>query len=228
MRIPVTVDVSLSTNSHILLSGLSGSGKSYHLNQIFAKLAKQGGEFYFADYKGDDSFAHLRGLPHYYSYKETLTALDVVYSRLNDRLSGEDTSRKQITLIYDEYMANILALMNEDKKKAVEVMNKIAEILLMGRSMGVRLVASMQRPDAVAFSHGSRLNFGIICVLGGANRSIYEMLCPDFIEQIDTENRRFGRGEGVVVLQGSRLKFVKVAVPQDYKKLQRLCIKALS
>jgi hypothetical protein len=105
-------------------------------------------------------------------------------------------------------------------------MNKIAEILLMGRSMGVRLVASMQRPDAVAFSHGARLNFGIVIILGAKISSVYEMLIPDFIP--DTENRKFGRGEGVVVLQGSKLKFIKVAVPQDYKKLQQICIKALS
>jgi hypothetical protein len=226
MKVPITTDISPATNSHILLSGMSGSGKSFMLNIIFSKLTKQGGEFYFADYKGDDSFAHLRGLPHYYSFQDTLEALDIVYSRLNERLSGEDTSRKQITLIYDEYMANILTLMNEDKKKAGEVMSRISEILLMGRSMGVRLIASMQRPDALAFPAGSRLNFGVVIVLGAAINSIYEMLIPDFINL--AEGRRFNRGEGAVVFQGSKLKFIKVGVPKDYNKLQKVCIKALS
>ena len=86
-------------------------------------------------------------------------------------LSGEDETRHPITLVWDEYMANILALQGADKdlkpaeRLAPATMNKVSEILLMGRSMGVRLVCSLQRPDAVAFSAGSRLNYGIVVIL---------------------------------------------------------------
>jgi len=237
VKIPVIVDISSSTNSHIIINGMSGSGKSYAQLGYIAKLfAAQSdskfGEFYFADYKGEDAFSFLRQCPRYWSFKNTLEALDIVYSRLNARLSGEDETRNQITLVWDEYMANVLALQGEDKDKktnerlAPSVMNKVSEILLMGRSMGVRLITSMQRPDAIAFSAGSRLNYGVVVVLGAYIRSIFEMLMLDHMEQI--KGRQFGRGEGVVLLQGSELHFIKIPAIQDYERMKNLCVQALS
>jgi hypothetical protein len=207
---------------------MSGSGKSYAEQQIIARLAlaQPGGEFFFADFKGDDTFSYLRGCPRYYSYRNTLNALNAVYDRLKARLSGEDETRHPVTLIWDEYMANILSLINADKKTATAEMNKIAEILLMGRSMSVRLSVSCQRPDAIAFPVGSRLNYGVVVVLGAAVRSIYEMLMPDFIE--DIKGRQFGRGEGVVLLQGSELRFIKIPTINDEEHMRNLCAQALS
>jgi len=84
----------------------------------------------------------------------------------------------------------------------------------------------MQRPDAIAFSAGSRLNYGVVVVLGAYIRSIYEMLMPDHMEQI--KGRQFGRGEGVVLLQGSELHFIKIPAVQDYERMKNICIQALS
>lgn len=231
---PISIDLSPHTNSHILLCGMSGSGKSYLENQIIAKLAHgvdgldaaamTDREVYFGDYKQDDSFAYLRGCPRYYGYKDTLQALDIVHGRLLARQSGEDASRNPITIIWDEYMAQILS-MSSDKKTVTAVMGKVSEILMLGRSLSVRLVISCQRPDALAFPAGSRLNYGVVVVLGAAVRSIYEMLLPDHMEQ--TKGRQFGRGEGVVLLQGSELRYIKVPVVQNVGRMEQICIKAL-
>lgn len=87
--------------------------------------------------------------------------------------------------------------------------------------------SSCQRPDAKAFPDGSRLNYGVIMILGAPMRSIYEMLLPR--ECIDmVENRKFGRGEGVVLLQGSELHFVKVPVVRNVERMQQICMEALS
>jgi hypothetical protein len=230
-KIEITTDISPSTNSHMLISGMSGSGKTYAEQQIMARLTKAEthGEMIFADYKGDDTFAYLRESPRYYSFKNSYTALDTAYERLNARLSGEDTTRNPFTLVFDEYMASILALTNEDKKKAAETMNKVSEILLMGRSMSVRFVCSCQRPDAVAFPVGSRLNYGVVIVLGAYLRSIYEMLMPDHMDIVKeyVSIRPFSRGEGVVLLQGTELRFIKIPnIPME--KVQPYCLKALS
>ena len=118
----------------------------------------------------------------------------------------------------------------KDKKPADRlapaVMNKVSEILLMGRSMCVRLVCSLQRPDAIAFSAGSRLNYGVVVILGAAIRSIYEMLMPDHLEQV--KGREFGIGEGVVLLQGTKLYYIKIPMYTDYERVKQLCIQALS
>lgn len=226
---PITVDISPTTNSHILVCGMSGAGKSYYENSIFTKLAliNSKSEIYFADYKNEDYFSYLRGCPRYYPYKESLKALDIVYEKLHKRLTSQDSERHPVMLIWDEYMANMLALQNEDKKAATLAMNKISEILMLGRSLSIRFFTSCQRPDASAFPSGSRLNYGIIVILGAPIRSIYDMLIPsEYICEIG--DRKFKTGEGVVLLQGSALRFIKVPIIQNVDRMQEICIKALS
>lgn len=226
-KMPITIDLSPGKNSHILLCGMSGSGKSYMENQLLAKLAlaEPDGEVYFADYKQEDSLAYLRGCPRYYGYKDTLEALDTVHRRLLARQSGEDTSRNPVTLVWDEYMAQVLALISEDKKAAAVVMGKVSEILMLGRSPSVRLIISCQRPDALAFPAGSRLNYGVVVIVGSYIRSVYEMLMPDVNNEIS--GHPFGRGEGVVLLQGSELHYVKVPMVRDVPRMEDICIRAL-
>lgn len=227
---PVITDISTKTNSHIILSGMSGSGKSYATNILFAKICsvfQNEGIAYFADFKQDDQFAYLRGCPRYYPYEESVNALETVYEIMHKRQSGEDLERFPVTLFWDEYMANILALQSINKKKAEEAMRKVSEILMLGRSLGVRLLISCQRPDAAAFPSGSRLNYGIIIVVGAPIRSIYEMLLPrEYIDEIG--DRQFGVGEGVVLLQGSKLSFVKIPLVRDEEKMKRICKEALT
>ena len=226
----VSIDLSPKANSHILLCGMSGSGKSYMEHQLLARLIlaekDRNGEYFFADYKGDDTFSYLQDCPRYFSYKNTLQAMDIVHSRLLARQSGQDSSRNPITLIWDEYMAQALNLISADKKAAAVVMGKVSEILLLGRSLSVRLIVACQRPDALAFPAGSRLNYGVVVVLGAAVRSIYEMLLPDHMEQV--KGRQFRRGEGVVLLQGSELHFLKVPTVRNEAHLRQICTKALS
>ena len=98
---------------------------------------------------------------------------------------------------------------------------------MLGRSLGVRLIVDCQRPDAVAFPTGSRLNYGIIIIVGAAIRSIYEMLIPkEYIDRIG--DRQFGVGEGIVLLQGSEMHFIKVPLMKDEEKIHQICIDALT
>lgn len=227
---PIKLDLSASTNSQLLLAGLSGGGKTYAEQYLLQQLhmAQPQGEIYFGDYKQDDSLSYLRPCPFYYPYRTALTALDIVHKRLLARQSGEDTSRNLVSLLIDEYIAMALNLISEDKKAAAAMMNKVSEILFLGRSLSVRISISCQRPDALAIPAGGRLNLGVILILGGgsANRSVYEMLIPDFMEEI--KGRQFGRGEGVVVLEGSQIRFIKIPTVRDENRMRRICIKALS
>ena len=117
--------------------------------------------------------------------------------------------------------------MEIDKKKDECVMSKIATILMLGRSLNVRLIISCQRPDASVFKNGSRLNYWIIIILGASIRSIYEMLLPkEYIDLI--EDRKFKVGEGVILLQNSKLHFVKMPIICNKEKLKELCITGLS
>ena len=227
---PIVADISTKTNSHTLLCGMSGAGKSHATDILFAKsvlASNMQGKVYFADFKQDDQFAYLRECPRYYPYNRSIEALETVYDILHKRQSGEDKFRHPITLIWDEYMANILSIQNTEKKKADEIMRKVSEILMLGRSLAVRLVISCQRPDASAFPSGSRLNYGVIIILGAPIRSIYEMLIPkEYIDAIG--ERKFGVGEGIVLLQGSQLRFIKIPVVRDVDRMKQVCVDALT
>lgn len=229
-KIPVCVDVSAKINSHALICGMSGSGKSYLINQYLARICLRDGEgsiVYFADFKQDDSFSHLRGCPRYYPYDKTIEALDEVYDIMHKRQCGEDTSKYFVTLIWDEYIANILSISGKDKKKAGVVMNKVSEIIMLGRSLFIRLIIATQRPEASGFPSGSRINFGQIIIVGASIESVYSMLMPkELIEKVG--NRKFHAGEGVMLWQGSELKFIKVPVIRDEEKMKAICIDALT
>ena len=80
---------------------------------------------------------------------------------------------------------------------------------MLGRSLSVRIAISFQRPDALAFPAGSRLNYGIVCVIGAAVRSIYEMLLAGpHGAKPRADNSDVGRG--VAPLAGSTLRYIKV------------------
>lgn len=227
-KIKIEINCSTHVNSHLLISGMSGSGKSYLINQVLARFSKNTNTMiYFADFKQDDAFSHLSQCERYYPYTKTTEALEIVYEILHNRQSGIDKSRNSVTLIWDEYMANILFLQGIEKKKADSVMKKVSEILMLGRSLAVRLVISCQRLYAIAFPTGSRLNYGIIIIIGAAIKSIYEMLLPkEYIEKI--AGRCFNVGEGVMLNQGSELHFLKIPMIMDNEELKALCIKGLS
>ena len=227
-RVPITVNLSGTATVSTLVVGMSGSGKSESIKSLLARLGKQQDiVVYFGDFKQDDTFSFLRECPRYYPYYQTEEALDKVYEIMHKRQSGEDNSRTPIVLIWDEYMANMLALLGTDKKRAESIMRKVSEILMLGRSMRVFLITSMQRCDAVAFPAGSRLNYGLMLVLGAPIRSIYEMLLSkEQIERIG--DRTFRAGEGVLLLQGVDLRFIKMPRYREEKSLCGLCIDALS
>ncbi len=227
-KVPITVNLSGTATVSTLVVGMSGSGKSESIKSLLARLGKQQDCIvYFGDFKQDDTFNFLRDCPRYYPFYQTEEALDEVYEIMHKRQSGEDKSRNIVVFIWDEYMANMLALLGTDKKRAEGIMRKVSEILMLGRSMRVFMITSMQRCDAVAFPAGSRLNYGVVIILGAPIKSIYEMLLSK--EQIDRiGDRSFRAGEGVLLLQGVDLRFIKMPRIKDERSLQELCIEALT
>lgn len=228
---PILTDFSISTNKHIIIAGLSGGGKTYATKQLLARMfllgQEQGIKILFADFKGDDSYIQLRNCTNYFSYEQTLDALNILYDTLHKRQNGEDNSRSPHYLIWEEYLSNVLSLKTKDKKLAEKVMQQVAEILSIGRSLNVNLCITTQTAYASVFPEGSRNNFGIIMICGAPLRSIYELLLPkEYIEK--ATQKTFKKGEGVILLQGSDLHFMKVPWIQNESKLNEICIQALS
>ena len=80
---------------------------------------------------------------------------------MHKRQCGEDTSKYFVTLIWDEYIANILSISGKDKKKAGVVMNKVSEIIMLGRSLFIRLIIAtqvMEIRDSQSFMYQLTIN----------------------------------------------------------------------
>lgn len=229
-KVPVYASIAKGKNKHMLIAGTSGGGKSYYTNQLMARLCVIGGNeqrIFFADYKREDAFEYLRGCKNYFAYEQTIEALDIVYEILHKRQSGEDKTRTPVTLFWDEYLSNVLALKSRDKKKSDKVMMQVAEILSIGRSLNCTICITTQTAYASVFPEGSRSNFGIIAICGAPLRSIYEMLIPkEYIDNV--ANRNFKTGEGIVLLQGCEMYCIKVPVVKDEKAMREIVVKGLS
>jgi DNA segregation ATPase FtsK/SpoIIIE-like protein len=231
IREPITLNLSRSENTHFIGVGASGSGKSYMLHRAIAVLheTEPHGEIIFANFKGDETFSYLNGLPRYFQYKDVFTALDIVYNKLCVRLSGEDTSESPVTFIFDEYVSAVLSQQAEDKKAAAQTMSRISEMLLMGRACGrasVRFWCFTQRCDSFVFPLGSRENFGTVIALGNISKELKSMIFSEFPEDFESKER-FKRGEGRILQNGAHLSHIKIP-RYDIEAVKVLCMAALS
>ena len=217
----IDMNISKERSSHLLIIGGNGSGKSYALQVIFARLvlAEPEGKFFFCDYKGDSAFRYLRELNGYRSYKSTLEALEYVFDCMNKRFSGEDKSTKQLTLILDEYQSFVASF--SEKAKRDEVLKMISEIMTMGREKSIRLIICTQTAFAKSFPDGIRVNFDYIMILGAFYKTSYDMMFGEYDANI--KNKKFNQGEGTVLVNGNELRFIKISSVANMDRMKEIC-----
>lgn len=223
----VMADFSLGTNRHTIIAGESGGGKSYMAIELMARICSMNippERVILCDYKREDSFAPFRGTKNYFDYDKSIDGLEMFYDILMKRLNGQDTSRAPVYLFFDEYLACLLSLKMNDKKKYEKVMLMVTNILAIARSMNCNICIITQTALASIFPEGSRLNFANIIICGKAS-SLYEVLLPkECILSIG--NRKFNTGEGVALIK-NQLHFIKIPTIRDEKKMQDIIIKYL-
>lgn len=104
-----------STNTHLLVAGRTGSGKTRATLFLIAKsiLQNPDADFYFADFKdgGDYQFAINTG-----HLTDMRTAIDNALMVLQSRQAGLP-DRYPYVVVLDEYPSFILSLENKDRKK---------------------------------------------------------------------------------------------------------------
>ena len=214
----ILFEVEFESNPHWLISGVTGSGKTFYSIMLLYVLT-----FYFenskiiiCDFKGDDSFNFLRDYPDYYFFEQTRIGIDKAYDIMLERQAG-NLDRSKCILYIDEYAAFIGYL---SKKDAEDYKSKIKNILMLGRSLGVHLIISVQRASAELFSQ-ARDQFSLNLILGSISKEVKNMFFSDFTELIDEE---MGRGEGYILIDGQGFFKCKVfnEVSMDYIQLELL------
>lgn len=210
----IYVSLPIETHPHALITGSSGSGKSYALLYLLGELVKteNNATIYLADFKKSADFSFLSRYPHYYASDDCYRGIMEYYQCFQKaRESGSTDGR--YCLIVDEYPAFISRLQTLDKinktKKADEILSAVSEILMAGRGTGggYGIWIVTQRPDASLFKGGSRDSFMATLALGRLSKEHKSMVFPGFADEIP--DRIFQRGEGLLLADGHGLLQVK-------------------
>ena len=171
-----------STNTHLLVAGRTGSGKTRATLFLIAKsiLQNPDADFYFADFKdgGDYQFAINTG-----HLTDMRTAIDNALMVLQSRQAGLP-DRYPYVVVLDEYPSFILSLENKDRKK---YQAKLATLLNLGRAFGIKIVLVTQRPGAELFANGSRDNFNCRILMGTPSPETRRMMLGDDVSEVPAD-----------------------------------------
>lgn len=201
---------------HILISGGTGSGKSMFMSFLLIEFLKQRSTTYLCDPKNSD----LGSLSNYYGDKYVATtpnniarvirlAVDEMKSRydyMNENFiygsNFETHGFKPVWILFDEIGA-FQAYGTDKKSKEIinETMDRIKQIILLGRQAGCFILIAGQQINANNLSTELRDNFSLRVSLGFNSseglRMMFGSATPDVTIPIEV------KGAGLLYLHGN-------------------------
>ena len=214
LKIPIQLD--LSDHCNLLLTGCSGSGKSYALLCLLGSVLKSNEdiEIFFCDFKNSYDFSFLEDYPHYYSGDNCYDGITEYYRVFCSARQQREFTKKHL-LICDEYPSLVNYLQGKDKanktKYASEVLSAISELLCLGRGIQFYTWIVTQRADNSLFANGARDNFMVVIGLGRLSKEQKGML----FSGEELPERIYKKGEGILLADGRSLIEVKFPIISD-------------
>ena len=212
-RIPRPLNLPVKSHCHALITGGSGSGKSYALLYLLGTLLQDAPDtvVYFCDFKNSEDFSFLSGYAHYYSGNECYQGVMDYYESFCGMRESRAEHRRHL-LIFDEYPAFISYMGTKDKqdktKRANDVLGAVAEILMLGRGISYGIWIVTQRADSTLFANGARDNFMVVLGLGRMSKEQKGMV----FSGEDIPDKIYRQGEGILLADGHPLQ--EVAYPR--------------
>lgn len=225
---------------HMLIAGGTGGGKSYFILTIIEALLHTNANLYILDPKNSD-LADLDTVMNnvYYRKDDMLHCINQFYEDMiarseamkqhKDYKTGENYAYLGLPanfLIFDEYVA----FMDMLGRNSAEVINKLKQIVMLGRQAGFFLILACQRPDAKYLGDGIRDQFNFRVALGRMSELGYGMMFGS-----DTQKQFFLKpikGRGYVDTGTSVIsEFYTPKVPKGYdflKQIAKLANKTLA
>ena len=236
------LDWDISKSPHAIISGTTGSGKSYFTNYLIAMSAIKGCYLILADPKRSDLSAMADFLPEHCVSHDPSGILKLVQSAveiMTKRYELMDSFRREhkelfqsdfsqygfcpVLLVVEE-LASLVSVF--DKSSRNEFDSLIKRITLQGRQAGVGLVSIMQQPNANNIATESRSQTGLRIMLGNATQSEYRMLFGDnYMPSTSAQ----GVGRGYCSVLGETCGPIRFEAPRlDQKQIADMMARALS
>lgn len=207
--------VDLTENNGILITGKSGSGKSFFAQMLLAQGIMKHWDISILDYKRSyQAFRDYCDVA--FSVDEIISSLDAIILDLHNRQQDMDEILKQNPqalaidngfpvkfVLIEEYLA--LVNSGTDKKTLERIEKMILEITTTGRSLNVYLCMVLQVSSSQALNTSIRANLPIKIVFGNPERTIYETTfgkgsVPDIVARME-------KGEGLCSIDGEIFPF---------------------
>jgi len=199
--------VNLNDYPHWLISGSTGSGKSYLVNQLVIQAIVKGFEVVILDLKR--SYGLYKDFTEYYyeidDILESLRSLEqVMYGRLeklqpaldNDpRTLAVDIGYKPKLVVIEEYISLQSAL---DKKQKEELERIVKNLSVLARQTNIHLILVMQSAGTENINSTTRSNLTKV-LLGNTQSNILTATFGNGVD-IPNVNTKLNKGEGLIQL----------------------------
>lgn len=216
---------------HMLIAGGTGGGKTYFILTIIEALLSTDSILYVLDPKNADLADLKTVMPNvYYRKEDMISCINSFYDEMMKRSEVMKTMDNYKTgenyaylglpanfLIFDEYVAFMEML---GTKENAAVLNKLKQIVMLGRQAGFFLILACQRPDAKYLGDGIRDQFNFRVALGRMSELGYNMMFGEsnkefFLKQI--------KGRGYVDLGTNIIsEFYTPLVPKGHDFLKEI------
>ena len=219
------------TLPHMLIAGGTGGGKTYFILTIIQALLQTDAVLHILDPKNADLADLSAVMPEVYYRKEDIA---VCVSRFCDAMMQRSESMKSMQgyktgenyaylglephfLVFDEYVA-FMEMLNTRERE--DVLNKLKQIVMLGRQAGFFLILACQRPDAKYLGDGIRDQFNFRVALGRMSELGYSMMFGEVKKELFFKNVK-GRGYADTG-KGIITEFYTPVVPKGYDFLREI------
>lgn len=191
---------------HCLISGNSGSGKSYQLYQIITEIKRIKGRVFVCDGKNDELTIYSKNLLKVdkiaSNEADISTLIKAMENEMNNRFIKRQEANEKIYfqplfLIIDEFAALKLTM---EKKEYLSLEQSIKNMVLKARSANIHIIIALQRASAENMNLDIRDNCSLKIGLGNLSAENHKMI---FNESVDKESLKHKEiGEGYIYLDG--------------------------
>ena len=200
---------------HILVSGITGGGKTVLSQLIVNQLLNEDIEITICDFKAGGDWNGI--IQDYSEYTECDMAINRFYDSFCETIT--EKGHKQKMLLFDEFSSYALS---KDSKEFKELMAKVSHIAFMGRSFGYHLMFISQQFNSKVLDTAIRDQFGIKIFMGSTiSTESATMLFPNVDIDKSIHLQRFC---GYISLPESDIEIIQIPYIDNPLLLKKLLI----